>query len=153
MTRFATAFFILTAVTLLSAKSEAEDQADWKKTFAEKVNHCWARPAGTPYGKVDFSLKFNRDGTFEVPPTPIGSALPTTLAAFKDSIQRALIDCQPYSFLPVEYYEQGKSLTFTVTSLGTPRSLPAPPTWLQSAMPSLNRSGPVDIVYLFKVGQ
>ena len=89
---------------------------DFTTEFRERVSSCSSLPAGIAVGeKISIAMRvfLNRDGTLAGQPqllTPINSARQQSL--MQNSIN-ALQQCQPYTMLPPEKYNQWKRLDLT----------------------------------------
>jgi len=81
-----------------------------------RLRQCWNPPVGAADAAksyVVFRVLFNRDGTIlsnpvlvEAPPSQVGPVL-------AESAKRALLQCQPYTMLKPEHYDQWKDMQIT----------------------------------------
>jgi len=78
-----------------------------------RITSCWTIPAGAENAadlKVVFRVMFRRDGTIERGPDAVeGSASPFG-PAFADSGRRAILQCQPYTMLRPDTYDNWKDI-------------------------------------------
>jgi colicin import membrane protein len=80
------------------------------------LRQCWNPPVGAADVQklyVVFRVLFKRDGTLqtnpvlvEAPPSQVGPVL-------AESAKRALLQCQPYTMLKPEHYDQWKDMQIT----------------------------------------
>jgi len=84
------------------------------------MQRCWSPPAGAPNAEklvVTVSFDLNPDGTLRSPPK-VTNSVQIDLSgnrywkvAERDAV-RAVIECQPYDFLPADRYEDWKEFEF-----------------------------------------
>jgi outer membrane biosynthesis protein TonB len=90
-------------------RSDAYNSASWKSAFMQRVRQCFNFPyngvdADAYFADIDIRLK--PDGTVAVHPVIQGTRGPSAgvAKALGENAARAVIQCQPYSFLPKEQY-------------------------------------------------
>ena len=80
---------------------------------------CWNPPMGAPYAErliVNVRVRLNQDGTLDGPPEILGGAASSPnqfMRVAADEARRAVIRCEPYSFLPADRYEDWQEITMT----------------------------------------
>jgi hypothetical protein len=86
---------------------------DFRTVFLERVSSCSKMPAGIGIGdniRVPLRVAFNPDGTLASPPQPAGAITSPEEAALMQSAISGLQKCQPYTMLPVDKYQEWKTL-------------------------------------------
>jgi colicin import membrane protein len=87
----------------------ADNSASWKSAFMQRVRQCF----NFPYNGVDadnyfadIDIRMKPDGTVAAQPVVQGTRGPSAAVAkaLAENAARAVIQCQPYSFLPKEQY-------------------------------------------------
>jgi len=79
----------------------------------KRLSQCWTAPAGAQKAKIVVRLHFalNPDGTLQSLPQVIGSSDHPLFASTAGSAVKAVVDCQPYSFLPPGKYDLWRDIT------------------------------------------
>jgi colicin import membrane protein len=83
------------------------------EAFRRRVSECWQPPLGADGSQniqVVFRVMFNADGTVKRGPDVVEAAASSLGPIFAESTRRALLQCQPYTMLRKESYEQWKDL-------------------------------------------
>lgn len=83
------------------------------EAFRRRVSECWQPPLGADGSQnveVVFRVMFNPDGTVKRGPDLVEAAATAVGPIFAESARRALLQCQPYTMLRKETYEQWKDL-------------------------------------------
>jgi hypothetical protein len=86
---------------------------DFRTVFLERVSSCSKMPAGIAIGdtiRVPLRVSFNPDGTLASSPQPGGAITSPEEAALMQSAISGLQKCQPYTMLPVDKYQEWKTL-------------------------------------------
>jgi hypothetical protein len=78
----------------------------------ERVKQCWQPPVGAADQnlQVVFHLLFNVDGTVKRGPDVVEGAPSALGPVFAESARRAILQCQPYTMLRREHYDQWKDM-------------------------------------------
>jgi hypothetical protein len=84
---------------------------------------CWRMPADMPNPEtlqIRVRIQLNPDGTLASRPQVLDQAQitfsnNTYLRAAADAAYRAVIECEPYGFLPADRYDDWKDIVFTFT--------------------------------------
>jgi colicin import membrane protein len=87
--------------------------ATWQGAFASAVRRCFSPPYNgqdADQFNADIDIQLRPDGTLAAEPAIIAVRGPskTVAQAVAESAKRAIIQCQPYAFLPKEQYETWK---------------------------------------------
>jgi colicin import membrane protein len=93
--------------------SAARLSANEIEAFRRKVSECWQPPLGADGSQnveVVFRVMFNPDGTVKRGPDLVEAAASSVGPIFAESARRALLQCQPYTMLHKDTYEQWKDL-------------------------------------------
>lgn len=94
--------------------SAARLSANEIEAFRRKVSECWQPPLGADGSQsieVVFRVMFNPDGTVKRGPDVVEAPASAALGpVFAESARRALLQCQPYTMLHKETYDQWKDL-------------------------------------------
>jgi hypothetical protein len=93
--------------------SAAKLSANEIEAFRRKVSECWQPPLGADGSQdiqVVFRVMFNPDGTVKRGPDLVEAAASPLGPIFAESARRALLQCQPYTMLRKETYDQWKDL-------------------------------------------
>lgn len=99
-------------------RSDSYNSASWKSAFMQRVRTCF----NFPYNGVDADLYFadidiqmKPDGTVAAAPVIQGTKGPQSgvAKALAENAARAVIQCQPYTFLPKEQYASWKLIETT----------------------------------------
>jgi colicin import membrane protein len=94
--------------------SAAKLSANEIEAFRRKVSECWQPPLGADGSQnieVVFRVLFNQDGTVKRGPDIVEAPASASLGPiFAESARRALLQCQPYTMLHKESYDQWKDL-------------------------------------------
>lgn len=97
-------------ILLIADQSEAE----MAKALRKRLTKCWVMPKAARNArfvvKVSFTLK--PDGTLKGLPKILNSSTDPLFASTSGSAVRALVDCQPYDFLPADQYDLWRDNTF-----------------------------------------
>jgi outer membrane biosynthesis protein TonB len=99
-------------------RSDAENSAGWKSAFQRRVRQCFNFPYNgidADTFEVDLDISIRPDGTITAQPVIAGvrGASPGIAKAVADAAARAVVECQPYSFLPKEQYASWKFIPTT----------------------------------------
>jgi len=81
--------------------------------FRRRITDCWSPPVGMDNAQelvVVFRVIFNPDGTVRVGPDVIGGKLNPAGPIFAESAKRAILQCQPYTMLRKETYDNWKDM-------------------------------------------
>jgi colicin import membrane protein len=81
--------------------------------FRRRITDCWSPPVGMDSAQelvVVFRVLFNSDGSVRSGPDVIGGKPNAAGPAFAESAKRAILQCQPYTMLRKETYDQWKDL-------------------------------------------
>jgi outer membrane biosynthesis protein TonB len=81
--------------------------------FKRRVTDCWNPPVGMDNAQdmiVVFRVIFNQDGTVKRGPDVIGGRPGTNGPVFAESARRAILQCQPYTMLRRETYDEWKDI-------------------------------------------
>ena len=114
--RYASAGDILNSQASLGRAngSAAKLSANEIEAFRRKVSECWQPPLGADGSQnieVVFRVIFNSDGTVKRGPDVVEAPASASLGPiFAESARRALLQCQPYTMLHKETYDQWKDL-------------------------------------------
>ena len=93
-----------------SASQLSQSEID---AFRRRVSECWSPPVGLDKAQesvVVFRVLFNPDGTVRVGPELIGGKLNPAGPIFAESAKRAILQCQPYTMLRKETYDNWKDI-------------------------------------------
>ena len=94
--------------------SAAKLSANEIEAFRRKVTECWQPPLGADSAQnieVVFRVLFNPDGTVKRGPDVVEAPASASLGPiFAESARRALLQCQPYTMLHRDTYDQWKDL-------------------------------------------
>jgi colicin import membrane protein len=94
--------------------SAAKLSANEIEAFRRRVSDCWQPPLGADGSQnieVVFRVMFNPDGTVKRGPDVVEAPASASLGPiFAESARRALLQCQPYTMLHKETYDQWKDL-------------------------------------------
>lgn len=93
--------------------SDAEMMATIGDAFLQKVKECWTIPPGAVEANIAVQIHFvmNPNGTFTATPQVTNSSSDPLFEATARSAVSAMIDCQPYDFLPKDRYDQWRDST------------------------------------------
>jgi outer membrane biosynthesis protein TonB len=113
--RFASAGDVLNSQASLgrSNGSAAKLSANEIEAFRRRVSECWQPPLGADGSQnieVVFRVLFNPDGSVKRGPDVMEAPSSSLGPIFAESARRALLQCQPYTMLHRETYEQWKDL-------------------------------------------
>jgi hypothetical protein len=114
--RFASAGAVLNSQGSLGRANgtAAKLSANEIEAFRRRVSECWQPPLGADDSQsieVVFRVMFNPDGTVKRGPDVVEAPASATLGpVFAESARRALLQCQPYTMLHKDTYEQWKDL-------------------------------------------
>jgi len=81
--------------------------------FRKRITDCWSPPVGLDSAQelvVVFRVIFNPDGSVKQGPEVIGGRPSTFGPVFAESAKRAILQCQPYTMLRKETYENWKDM-------------------------------------------
>ncbi len=81
--------------------------------FRRRITDCWNLPAGMSGAEdlmVIFRVIFNQDGSIKRGPDMIGGKPSAAGPVFAESAKRALLQCQPYTMLRKETYDNWKDM-------------------------------------------
>jgi outer membrane biosynthesis protein TonB len=81
--------------------------------FRRRITDCWSPPVGMDNAQelvVVFRVIFNPDGTVRIGPDVIGGKLNPAGPIFAESAKRAILQCQPYTMLRKETYDNWKDM-------------------------------------------
>lgn len=93
--------------------SAAKLTANEIEAFRRRVSECWQPPLGADSAQnveVVFRVLFNPDGTVKRGPDIVEAAASSLGPIFAESARRAVLQCQPYTMLHKETYDQWKDL-------------------------------------------
>jgi hypothetical protein len=83
-----------------------------------RLKQCWVPPPGvTTRIVVSVRVLMRQDGTLAVPPTIVGGTPSEQGPKVAESAKRALLQCQPFTMLRPEHYDQWKDLQLDFDSL------------------------------------
>ncbi len=82
-----------------------------------RISQCWQPPVGAedPDVKVVFHMLFGPNGTVQRGPDVIEGTRSALGPIFAESARRAILQCQPYTMLRPEHYEQWRDMTVAFT--------------------------------------
>jgi colicin import membrane protein len=83
------------------------------EAFRRRVSECWQPPLGADGSQnieVVFRVQFNPDGSVKRGPDVVEAPASAAGPVFAESARRALLQCQPYTMLHKESYDQWKDL-------------------------------------------
>ncbi len=99
------------AYTRGSAAQLSQSEID---AFKRRIKDCWRMPPGTTSDeKVFIRLLLKPDGSLAALPTLVGGSNTAHGPAMGESAQRALLQCQPYTMLKPEHYQEWKDMNLT----------------------------------------
>jgi colicin import membrane protein len=81
-----------------------------------RLRQCWNPPVGAAEAEkmyVVFRVLFKRDGTLMNNPVLVGGPPSQAGPVLAESARRALLQCQPYTMLKPEHYDQWKDMQIT----------------------------------------
>lgn len=81
--------------------------------FRERLKDCWTVPVGAENMdklQVVFRILFNQNGTVRGMPQLVEASASTLGPALAESAKRAILQCQPYTMLRRESYDQWKDI-------------------------------------------
>lgn len=81
--------------------------------FRRRITDCWSPPVGMDSAQeliVVFRVIFNPDGTVKHGPDVIGGRPSINGPVFAESAKRAILQCQPYTMLRRETYDNWKDM-------------------------------------------
>lgn len=81
--------------------------------FRRRITDCWNPPVGLDSAQdlvVIFRVMFNQDGSVKRGPDVIGGKPSVAGPAFAESARRAILQCQPYTMLRKETYNNWKDM-------------------------------------------
>lgn len=81
--------------------------------FRRRITDCWNPPVGLDSAQdlvVVFRVMFNQDGSVKRGPDVIGGKPTAAGPAFAESARRAILQCQPYTMLRKETYNNWKDM-------------------------------------------
>jgi outer membrane biosynthesis protein TonB len=84
-----------------------------KEAFRRRITECWTPPVGLDSAQelvVVFRVLFNPDGSVKQGPDVIGGRPSPFGPAFAESARRAILQCQPYTMLRKETYDEWKDM-------------------------------------------
>lgn len=92
--------------------------ATWKGAFVAAVRRCFSFPYNgmdADQFEADIDINMRPDGTLASQPTIVGTRGPSSSIsrAMAESAQRAIVQCQAYTFLPKEQYDTWKYIPMT----------------------------------------
>ena len=92
--------------------------ATWKGAFVEAVRHCFNFPYNgqdADQFEADIDIQMRPDGTVAAEPVIVAVRGPSKSieAAMAENAKRAIINCQPYQFLPKQQYDTWKYIPMT----------------------------------------
>jgi colicin import membrane protein len=93
--------------------SAAKLSANEIEAFRRRVSECWQPPLGADSAQnveVVFRVLFNPDGTVKRGPDIVEAAASSLGPIFAESARRAVLQCQPYTMLHKESYDQWRDL-------------------------------------------
>ncbi len=86
--------------------------------FKRRVTDCWSPPVGLDSAQemeVVFRVLFNRDGSIKRGPDIISGKATASGPVFAESARRAILQCQPYTMLRPEHYDNWKDMELAFT--------------------------------------
>jgi hypothetical protein len=95
------------------SENTAKLSSDEIAAFKGHVKTCWTRPAGAPDAKklkAVVRVALGPDGQLTGKPVLLAASASLYGPALVESVMRALAQCQPYSVLPAEKYQEWKLL-------------------------------------------
>jgi colicin import membrane protein len=78
-----------------------------------RISQCWNPPVGVDSAQdvmVVFRVLFNEDGTVKAGPDVVGGKLNPAGPVFAESAKRAILECQPYTMLHKETYNDWRDI-------------------------------------------
>lgn len=81
--------------------------------FRRRITDCWNPPVGLDSAQdlvIIFRVMFNQDGSVKRGPDVIGGKPSAAGPAFAESARRAILQCQPYTMLRKETYNNWKDM-------------------------------------------
>jgi len=99
-------------------RSDSYNSANWKSAFMQRVRQCFNFPyngVDTDLYFADIDIRLKPDGSVAVQPIIQGTRGPSAeiAKAMAENASRAVIQCQPYTFLPKEQYAQWQLIETT----------------------------------------
>jgi hypothetical protein len=104
------------APAVTRAKLSAEEIA----AFRAQLQRCWTKRLGVDGGKLQVVIRvnMNRGGALIAEPILVEASVSPNGPALVESAKRALTQCQPYSFLPAEKFDEWRTLDLRFTARG-----------------------------------
>lgn len=103
--------------SLGAAKGEAAQLSQSEiDALRARLRQCWSPPVGAQDAVrmvVIYRVLFRRDGTVSGAPTLVQAPAADQGPVLAESARRALLQCQPYTMLKPEHYEQWKDMQIT----------------------------------------
>jgi colicin import membrane protein len=80
-----------------------------------RLRQCWSPPVGAADARlvVIYRVLFRRDGSIEGAPSLVQAPASEQGPVLAESARRALLQCQPYTMLKPEHYDQWKDIQIT----------------------------------------
>jgi colicin import membrane protein len=80
-----------------------------------RLRQCWSPPVGAANARlvVIYRVVFRRDGSIDGAPSLVQAPAAAQGPVLAESARRALLQCQPYTMLKPEHYEQWKDMQIT----------------------------------------
>jgi colicin import membrane protein len=103
--------------SLGAAKGEAAQLSQSEiDALRARLRQCWSPPVGAADAArmvVIYRVLFRRDGTIEGAPALVQAPAVAQGPVLAESARRALLQCQPYTMLKPEHYDQWKDMQIT----------------------------------------
>ncbi|MCK9918791.1 hypothetical protein MXD81_57665 [Microbacteriaceae bacterium K1510] len=93
-----------------SAATLSQSEID---AFRRRITDCWNPPVGLDSAQdlvIVFRVMFNADGSVKRGPDVVGGKPTAAGPAFAESARRAILQCQPYTMLRKETYDNWKDM-------------------------------------------
>jgi colicin import membrane protein len=103
--------------SLGAAKGEAAQLSQSEiDALRARLRQCWSPPVGAADAArmvVIYRVLFRRDGSLAASPTLVQAPAAAQGPVLAESARRALLQCQPYTMLKPEHYDQWKDMQIT----------------------------------------
>lgn len=99
----------------LKKADESQSTHPWTSAMRQKLAECWWVPPGAREVNLPVKVHFNlaRDGSVAGQPEVLNDSAHPLFATIAQSVISAIIECQPFDFLPPEKFEHWKDITIT----------------------------------------
>jgi colicin import membrane protein len=102
--------------SLGAAKGEAAQLSQSEiDALRARLRQCWSPPVGAANARlvVIYRVLFRKDGSLAAAPSLVQAPASEPGPVLAESARRALLQCQPYTMLKPEHYEQWKDMQIT----------------------------------------